>query len=78
MGGKGSGRKIEIKPGSDSAARLLDKHSGTLDELADRLDCSTASLRLYLTGDRYVSLPVAILANHYYRVPIGGWGKRKG
>jgi hypothetical protein len=78
MGGQGSGRKIEIEPGSDSAARLLDKHTGTLDELADRLDCSSESLRMYLKGDRYVPLQVAILANHYYRVPIGGWVKRKG
>jgi len=78
MGGKGSGRRIEIDPGSDSASRLLEKHSGTLDELADRLDCSSASLRMYLSGDRYVPLQVAILACHHYRVPIGGWVKRKG
>jgi len=78
MGGKGSGRKIEINPGSDSAARLLENWSGTLQGLADRLGCSVEALRLYLTGDRNIPLDLAIKASHFFRVPLGGWVKRKG
>jgi len=76
MGGIGSGRKIEIEPGSEAARQLLDQWNFTLSNLAEFLGVDRSTLWLYLTGARLPLLPFALTVAESFRIDPALWRKK--